>query len=663
MLGFFVFASPHPRHLDPYHLQLSSKSGICRPSNPKRMQCVPKRCSNSFVCHSYRNGGGVTKLFPNRKHPPLFFASEKINSFRFCSLRTLHTNRDAQNRSNPFSFNRFRTLAEMIGDVALSTAFPQPAFPVWTSPFPKVTLLPPSLHRGAFPRLRSGGSRSFKMAAVSPLPAKAADAKGLLYWMERVLEERERVMASPDEDSVHDLRVALRRCRSLASVFEEVDPHPAWRELRKTSKKLFRSLGVIRDAQVQEAWTLKLFAADDPLRGQILYAVKAGRVRQERDAKKSAAKFDVKGWVRLSRELRPRLRFLPADGDAALCLALERHSEAAELHRRALRTEKMKPWHQLRIGIKHFRYTVENLLPKLHAAWGSDLKRVQDLLGDVHDLDVLAETARSSATDANALAKWQETIAHERNQRIETYRQLALGTTSLWNQWRAGLPTNGRVAEVAEARLKATARAADPSFSKTASTARLARKLYKEFQRVKAINGTDLDTLLHAVALLHGIEPEGSHKSANKDARKLLAILPPPPGWTAESWQLLSLAVRYHRGAAPSPEKGVFANLEPAQQNKILLLAGILRVARGLRKTGVLPGAKVRVATKPDSVTISLEGFSEAQIAPKSLNVGRQLLESALGKSIAFRSLETLAPTLPLEFPANETKPFAVSAD
>src|SRR5262249_20858846 len=106
-------------------------------------------------------------------------------------------------------------------------------------------------------------------------------------------------MAFPDEDSVYYLCSASRHLRSLASVFKEIDPLPAWSELRKTSRKLFRSLGVIRDAQVQEAWTLKLAAADDPLRSQALYAVKARRVRQERDAKKSAAKFDTKDWVRL----------------------------------------------------------------------------------------------------------------------------------------------------------------------------------------------------------------------------------------------------------------------------------------------------------------------------------------------------------------------------
>ena len=45
-------------------------------------------------------------------------------------------------------------------------------------------------------------------------------------------------------------------------------------------------------------------------------------------------------------------------------------------------------YHRLRIAIKRFRYIVENFLPLQHAAWSDDLKQVQDLLGEVHDLDV-----------------------------------------------------------------------------------------------------------------------------------------------------------------------------------------------------------------------------------------------------------------------------------
>jgi len=46
--------------------------------------------------------------------------------------------------------------------------------------------------------------------------------------MDRVIKELENVRSSPDADAVHDLRVAIRRCRSVAAVMEEVDPDPAW---------------------------------------------------------------------------------------------------------------------------------------------------------------------------------------------------------------------------------------------------------------------------------------------------------------------------------------------------------------------------------------------------------------------------------------------------
>jgi len=501
------------------------------------------------------------------------------------------------------------------------------------------------------------------MATVIPLPAKAAETKGLLYWMERVLRERERVLATPGEEAVHDLRVALRRCRSLARVFEEIDPHPAWRGLRKTGRKLFRRLGEIRDSQVQESWMVKLSAPDDPLRAQLLYALKAGRERQERDAKRSASRFDEKAWAKLAVALRPRLNLLAADGPAAHCLALERLEEAAELHRHALRTERPKPWHALRIGIKHFRYVVENLLPKRHVTWGSDLKRVQDLLGDVHDLDILHETVLRTA-DSSGLAHWQETIDRERAERIATYRQLTLGATSLWNQWRLGLPTNGQVALASEARLHATGRAADPHLRKSAGTARLAKTIFKQLQRAGVspfLKEPKLETVLRAAAMLHGIDPENRHNSAHKDARTFLSALPAPPGWSAEQWQLLAFAIRYHRGAAPSAENGRFAKLEPPQQAKLLCAAGILRLARALRKAGVESGARVRVEGSADSITLLIGGFAEGMTPPKGLAVGRQMLEGALGKTVAIRAIEKQTLSLPLEFPAAKPEPVAIN--
>ena len=41
-----------------------------------------------------------------------------------------------------------------------------------------------------------------------------------------------------------------------------------------------------------------------------------------------------------------------------------------------------------RIALKRFRYLVESFLPEQKAAWSVDLKRLQSLLGEIHDLDV-----------------------------------------------------------------------------------------------------------------------------------------------------------------------------------------------------------------------------------------------------------------------------------
>ena len=66
-----------------------------------------------------------------------------------------------------------------------------------------------------------------------PLPVAVATAinaqkkAGLALWMERVLEECDRASVEFGADPVHDLRVALRRCRSMADGLRVMDPDPA----------------------------------------------------------------------------------------------------------------------------------------------------------------------------------------------------------------------------------------------------------------------------------------------------------------------------------------------------------------------------------------------------------------------------------------------------
>src|SRR5262249_37175252 len=152
--------------------------------------------------------------------------------------------------------------------------------------------------------------------------------------------------------------------------------------------------GALRDAQIMGDWVKAHGAENDRVRSLMTEHFDAQEPKLLDAVQRAADKFDEKDWKRLGHKLEKRVRLVPAGDLAAECLALERLEEAKELHTRAIREQKAEAWHALRIGIKKFRYTVECLLPERYVAWSSDLKRLQDVLGEIHDLDVLSALLR-----------------------------------------------------------------------------------------------------------------------------------------------------------------------------------------------------------------------------------------------------------------------------
>ncbi len=299
-----------------------------------------------------------------------------------------------------------------------------------------------------------------KMVAAKTATAKIATAKtaekktvkktivkkttGLRFWMQRVLEECDHVSTDFSADPVHDLRVSLRRCRSMADGLIAVDPDPDWKAMKKAGKRLFQRLGDLRDLQVMMEWIEKLHPADegveyvvrtqlpasppseqnsaatgnvstkesgsepkfstgpqpnsprDPSAQALLQILTRRETEQKREARAALGEFDRKQWRQWSRLLPQRAAHIRPGSGVFKHLALERWTAARELHNRALRNRSKVAFHTLRIGIKRFRYIVENFLPAEHKAWSNDLKAVQDLLGEVHNLDVLWANALTS---------------------------------------------------------------------------------------------------------------------------------------------------------------------------------------------------------------------------------------------------------------------------
>jgi len=525
---------------------------------------------------------------------------------------------------------------------------------------------------------------------------------GLRYWMLRVLHECNNVAASFSADPVHDLRVSLRRCRSLADGMMAMDPDPSWKDMKKAGKTLFRRLGALRDVQIMMEWIEKLEAkvettasrdtaesmtqaapgssqdgsndgaqenSHDPSAQALLHILRAREIEQKQEARAALAEFDRKQWRQWSKSLPRRAARIRPGSIVFKHLALERWTTARELHTSAMRTRSQVALHTLRIGIKRFRYIVENFLPAEHAIWGNDLKHMQDLLGEVHDLDVLWATALSCHVfpDEASRKAWHERMAKERTKRIDEYREKTVGQDSLWHVWRAGLPQGKQIQEIATRRMKLWAKVLDPDFAHSERVARLSLQLYDSidraglFRRQKVENNGDAAherESLYVAALLHDVGKSKGNSGHHKESLELIKKHGTPLGWQEEDMRRAGLVARFHTGALPARSHKAMRDLLPDEQKKIVRLAAILRLANALDVThdGHIRRVKVENGTeqtrgrrtdgllrkasslgKNEALVIGAEGYSEASATAQAVAAERYLLETLIRRPVILR--------------------------
>ena len=438
------------------------------------------------------------------------------------------------------------------------------------------------------------------------MKTRAAQTTGLRYWMLRVLEECERVSTDFSADPVHDLRVSLRRCRSLADGMRALDPDPGWKAMRKAGKRLFQRLGDLRDIQVMMEWIEKLgveraptpaLPTSQPNDGpapnsadpaQALLRILHAREREQKlEAHAALEEFDRKQWRQWSRSLPARASHIRPGSALFKHLALERWTAARELHNRALRNRSQVAFHSLRIGIKRFRYIVENFLPAEHKAWSGGLKAMQDLLGEVHDLDVLWSTAVSCHIfpDAASRQRWHKQVLAERARRIDRYRASMVGPNSLWQVWRAGLPQGPQIQVLATRRMKLWAHGLDPDFPHSERVASLALQLYDGLLSSgwqPAVDSSSARSSLLAAALLHDVGKSKGAKGHHKISFAMIRAHANPLGWNAADLQRAAIVARFHRGSLPTRKHKALRDLLPDEQKGAIQLAAILRLANAL---------------------------------------------------------------------------------
>jgi phosphohistidine phosphatase len=263
---------------------------------------------------------------------------------------------------------------------------------------------------------------------------------GLEMWMQRVLERAEKVSKHWHEDDIHDLRVALRRCRAMAEALSQVNPDPVWRKMKKSTRVLFHALGELRDTQVERVWLRKLWPGRHPVRVKLMRQLGPREKMQRSEAEKALSGFDAKSWKKWSRKVAKKAEFFPVESIVFQRLALGDLNECARLFERARKRPSATVWHRARIALKHFRYVSENFLPRRYEAWARDVKRMQDLLGEVHDLDVLKADIRKIAGAGFAQqASQMENLQNEKAVRLAEVTAKITGPRSVLALWRGAI--------------------------------------------------------------------------------------------------------------------------------------------------------------------------------------------------------------------------------
>jgi len=212
------------------------------------------------------------------------------------------------------------------------------------------------------------------------------------------------VREAKDIEFIHRMRVASRRMRSCLPLFEECFPPKKYRQWRKEIRNITRALREARDADVHIAF-LKTYIEnliEESLRPgaqRFLLRLRQRREQMQQRVIKAIDRLLESGVVedieKLCRKMRRGRRKADVNSletyQKALVHITSRLDEIFAHESSVYIPENIKEHHAMRIAIKRLRYTME-VFSSLYEGELEDqiavCKKLQDMLGDLHDCDV-----------------------------------------------------------------------------------------------------------------------------------------------------------------------------------------------------------------------------------------------------------------------------------
>lgn len=268
--------------------------------------------------------------------------------------------------------------------------------------------------------MKTKSTKKAAATAASLAPLHRCGAEVLLGYVATIADAGPGVHQGDDPESVHRMRVALRRLRSVLPCFHTGLSRPTCARWRKHLRQLAKTLGAARDLDVQLAYVTQFLSQQTTWQERPGVERVRLRLQQRRQAlqepvRQALARLEEKD---LLTEMRQTLHQLAEAQHAYTDMHPGRpvYRKTRRAIRQALRAltdydrdlaspDATATLHAMRLAVKQLRYTMQALRPLYAQTLDESIEAaqtLQTLLGTFHDCDVWAQNAAQWLTEERA---------------------------------------------------------------------------------------------------------------------------------------------------------------------------------------------------------------------------------------------------------------------
>jgi CHAD domain-containing protein len=492
----------------------------------------------------------------------------------------------------------------------------------------------------------------------------------LLPLLEAFSQEIDGVKTDHDIEHIHRMRVASRRLRAALPLFVSCIPEKKYRQWMLEIQRITRALGDARDTDVQIAYIARLIkkrANGKRANNQAVstLTVSEGDVEtilllqlQKKRSKLQAVVVSALERLEKSGIIGEMRIFFQDQTDVTRRTRKKLHPwgippVAAE--RISLRLNGLlayEPWvhnpdavaqhHAMRIAAKKLRYTIEVYAPlyrlglkKFHIR----IKKIQEILGDMHDCDVWIDTVmgmilkeRSTFRNESAsrhqqvslMSGYRHFLSERETERKKLHRRYvrywnSLVRARIWDELKRTL-TEGRKRkfrlplirseDAVRSSISTLANQFSEGIGHSHKVTALALMIFDDLAHLHRL-GAHGRFLLQCACSLHDIGWKYGQKGHAKnsaimilsDENLLLDVI---------DRGIIAMVSEAHRGKVHVDSDGMYSLLKPEERDTVMMLSSLIRIADGLdySHSGSIDTAHCTIY--PDEVMIEISAIQDA---------------------------------------------------